>query len=199
MSIALDAPVAERAAYLRESGIWAALSEPALHAVAARDAAGRLPDRRVHHPPGGTGPPSARADAGRGGRPRPHAGGTVINVTRCHPVPASARCRCLSGDATSADVVARRALRRRSRSIARRSKRWSPASRSCCASSSGWSRGGCATRTWPWGRRREKEKGLTRFLQDARAEQYGELVGATPAMRALQRQIEAQAALDGPS
>ena len=48
------------------------------------------------------------------------------------------------------------------------------------------------------GAAREKEKGLTRFLQDARAEQYGELVGKLQATREMLRRIDALAPLDGP-
>jgi CRP-like cAMP-binding protein len=197
VSIALDAPVAERAVYLREFGIWAALSEQALHATAAAM-------QPVAYPKGEfiirQGEPGRHLHVLTKGEAdvRVHAiNGTVITVARMSPGACFGEMSLLSGDATSADVVATadcetltldrsafealvadqpKLLREFVRLVSRRL--WDS--------------------NVAMGAAREKEKGLTRFLQEAHAGQDGELVGKQPAARALQRQIEAQAALDGP-
>jgi transcriptional regulator with AAA-type ATPase domain len=197
VTIPSDATVDQRAAWLRESGIWATLSASALDTVAAAMqpagyASGQFiirqgePGRHLHVLIGG------EAEV------RIHApGGAVITVATMSAGACFGEMSLLSGDVTSADVIARtdcetlaldrptfealvagepQLLREFVRMVSRRLRESNVA----------------------MGAAREKEKGLTRFLQEARTEQYGELVGTAPAMRTLQRQIDAQAGLDGP-
>ncbi len=129
---------------------------------------------------------------------RMHApGGVVITVAELSAGACFGEMSLLSGDLTSADVIARtdcqtltldrrtfealvagepQLLREFVRMVSKRLRESNVA----------------------MGAAREKEKGLTRFLQDARTELYGEIVGASPAIRTLQTQIDAQAKLDGP-
>jgi transcriptional regulator with AAA-type ATPase domain len=181
---------------LRSSEPWAALSVSALRAVAAAmqpasHAAGEFiirhgePGRHLHVMMAG------EADV------RVHAAGTVVNVNTMTPGACFGEMSLLSGDPTSADVVARtdcrtltldraafdalvagqpQLLREFVRMVSRRLRESHAAT----------------------GAARQKEKGLTRFLQDARGERCTELVGSSPALRALQRRIEAVAAGDDP-
>ena len=197
MSSPPDAGVVERADVLRGFGIWAALSEPVLQATAAAMqpavfAAGECiirhgePGRHLHVLTKG------EAEA------RVHAGnGAVMTVATMSAGACFGEMSLLSGDVTSADVVAAGAcetltldrpafealvaqqpqlLREFVRMVSQRLKDSNAAV----------------------GAAREKEKGLTRFLQDARAEQYGELVGKLQATREMLRRIDALAALGGP-
>jgi DNA-binding NtrC family response regulator len=197
LSSPLDASVVERAELLRGFGIWAALSEPALHATAAAMqpaafAAGECIIR--HGEPGRYLHVLTKGEA----EVRVHAGnGAVMTVSTLSAGACVGEMSLLSGDVTSADVVATGAcdtlaLDRRSfealvaqqpqllrefvRMVSRRLKDSNAAV----------------------GAAREKEKGLTRFLQDARAEQYGELVGKLQATREMLRRIDALAPLGGP-
>ncbi len=197
MSSPPDAGVVERAALLRGFGIWAALSEPVLHATAAAMqpavfAAGECIIR--HGEPGRHLHVLTKGEA----EVRVHAGnGAVMTVATMSAGACFGEMSLLSGDVTSADVVAVGAcetltldrpafealvaqqpqlLREFVRMVSRRLKDSNAAV----------------------GAAREKEKGLTRFLQDARAEQYGELVGKLQATREMLRRIDALAPLDGP-
>ena len=197
MSSPPDVGVVERAELLRGFGLWAALSEPALHATAAAMqpaafAAGEFiirqgePGRHLHV--------LTRGEA----EVRVHAAnGASVTVATMSAGACFGEMSLLSGDLTSADVVAgsgcetltldRRAfealvvaqpqlLREFVRMVSQRLKDSNAA----------------------MGAAREKEKGLTRFLQEAHTDQYGELVGTLQATREMQRRIDALAALDGP-
>ena len=196
MQIPLDAPPDRRFDCLRSSEVWATLSDPALQAVAAAMQPARHPagdfiirqgqaGRHLHVLTGG------EADV------RVHAGDSVITVNTMSAGACFGEMSLLSGDLTSADVVAKtdcetltldrpsfdalvagqpQLLREFVRMVSRRLRESNVA----------------------MGAARQKEKGLTRFLQDARAERCTELVGSSPALRALQRRIEALAAGDGP-
>ncbi len=197
VNIPLEATVEQRAGYLRESGIWATLSEPVLHAVAgamqpATYPSGEFiirhgePGRHLHVLTSGQAEVRVRATSG-----------TVINVATLSAGACFGEMSLLSGDVTSADVVAStdcetltldrltfealvadqpRLLREFVRMVSRRLRDSNVA----------------------MGAAQEREKELTRFLQEARTEQHDEFVGTLPATRALQRQIDAQAELDGP-
>ena len=197
MSSPPDAGVVERADVLRGFGIWAALSEPVLQATAAAMqpavfAAGACIIR--HGEPGRHLHVLTKGEA----EVRVHAGnGAVMTVATMSAGACFGEMSLLSGDVTSADVVAAGAcetltldrpafealvaqqpqlLREFVRMVSQRLKDSNAAV----------------------GAAREKEKGLTRFLQDARAEQYGELVGKLQATREMLRRIDALAALGGP-
>jgi transcriptional regulator with AAA-type ATPase domain/polyferredoxin len=197
LSLAPDASVAERAACLREFGIWSALSDPVLQAAAAAMqpaayAAGAFiirqgePGRHLHVLI--CGEAEVRVHA---------ANGTVIPVATMSAGACFGEMSLLSGDVTSADVVAAadcltltldraafealvasqpQLLREFVRMVSRR----------------------LFDSNVAMGAAREREKGLTRFLQEVQTDQEGELVGKLPAVRALQRQIETQSPADGP-
>lgn len=192
-----DAAVVDRADLLRGFGVWAALSEAALRATAAAMqpatfAAGEPiirqgePGRHLHVLT--TGEAEVRVHG-------PH--GTLVTVATLSAGACFGEMSLLSGDVTSADVVAAGAcetltldraafealvaeqpklLREFVRMVSQRLKDSNAA----------------------MGAAREKEKGLTRFLQDAHAEQYGELVGKLQSTRETLRRIDAMAPLGGP-
>ena len=192
-----DAAVVERADLLRGVGVWAALSEPALRATAAamRPAAFAAGEPIIRQ-----GEPGRHLHVLMAGEAevRVHGShGTAVTVATMSAGACFGEMSLLSGDLTSADVVAAdpcetltldraafealvaeqpKLLREFVRMVSQRLKDSNAA----------------------MGAAREKEKGLTRFLQDAHAEQYGDLVGKLPSTRETLRRIDALAALDGP-
>jgi len=197
LSLAPDASVAERAACLREFGIWSALSESVLQATAAAMqpaacASGGFIIR--HGEPGRHLHVLTRGEA----EVRVHAANaTVVSVGTMIAGACFGEMSLLSGDLTSADVVATtdcetltldrpafealvssqpQLLREFVRMVSRR----------------------LLDSNVAMGAAREKEKGLTRFLQEVRTGPDSGLVGKLPSVRALQRQVEAQAAVNTP-
>ncbi|HEX7484885.1 MAG TPA: cyclic nucleotide-binding domain-containing protein [Vicinamibacterales bacterium] len=184
MNIPLDATVEQRAGYLRESGVWATLSESVLHAVVAAMRPARHPNGQFITRHGEPGRHLHVLTSGEA-EVRVHAtNGTVINVATMSASACFGEMSLLSGDVTSADVVAStdcktltldrptfealvadqpQLLREFVRMVSRRLRDSNVAMAAA----------------------QEKGKELTRFLQDAHTEQYDELVGTLPAMRTL--------------
>jgi len=181
---------------LRASEVWATLSDSVLLAVAAAMQQARYPAGEYMIRQGEPGRhlhvlTEGEADV------RVHAAGTVVAVSTIPPGACFGEMSLLSGDPTSADVVAKtdcetltldrpafealvaghpQLLLEFVRMVSRRLRDSNAAI----------------------GAARQKEKGLTRFLQEAPAERDIEIVGDSPLLRSLQRRIDALALGDDP-
>jgi transcriptional regulator with AAA-type ATPase domain len=196
VDIPLDATLDRRFDGLRASDVWATLSDAALRAVAAAMQPARYPAGDLIIRQGEAGR-HLHVLTGGDAEVRVHTAGGVVTVATMTAGACFGEMSLLSGDVTSADVVAKtdcdtltlerpafealvagqpQLLREFVRMVSRRLRESNVA----------------------MGAARRKEKDLTRFLQDASAERGAELLGKSPALRALRRQIEVCAASDAP-